>query len=742
MSELLAPAGDFECAKVALYNGADAIYCACSRFGARAYAKNLSIEELKQLLILAHCLNKKIYVTVNTILKDEEFKDCVEFVNELYTLGVDGLIMTDLAIIDYVINNLPQMEAHISTQSGVKNLHDVRFFELLGAHRVVLARENSVDEIKVIKENSKMPIEVFAHGALCVSYSGGCLMSSLLSLRSGNRGRCSQNCRRDYTIYKDGKLFAPKASYLSMKDLNTSANINDLVKLGVDSLKLEGRMKNPEYVKIITSEYRKKIDNAKYKPINLERVFHRTYTNGFVFNADRKDVVDTSKRNREGEFIGNIIEYSKDLTKVNLTASLALKDRIRIEDEQGEDYYFTVDAIFNKDKQATNNAKGVCYLNIYKRFSPKAKLFKMIDASIDTKIDNTYKQGLVIEALGSVSHPLVLKTTLFGKTYVAKSDVLLDEATNKPLDSEVLFKQLAKLNETSFYLKGVYNNLSGDLFMTISNINDTRRKLINEIENDMQHARKLPIVNEDIKPFNFEDEELTLTAFCTNEEQYEALKALGIEYIYYKNYVPYVDASFKPIAENYILAGNYGAIDAYTDKTIITDYSFNVINAKSVYVLHKLGIKYVTLSLETSINDIKTIYQEYQAYGNNPNLEITVYGKENLMTMKYCPLRSLGQCGVCNKHKYELRDEFGTFPIYHQGCITHLINDKPLNLVDELKEITKYTNRLRLNFTNETKEEVYEVVKMFRHKLNNLDNAEKLFNSKKNTRGYYKRSII
>ena len=264
MTELLAPAGDFLCAKVALYNGCDAIYCAAAKFGARAYAKNLSMDELKELLILAHSLNKKIYVTVNTIIKEDEMAECISFINELYKLGVDGLILADYALIKYVIDNLDGMEAHISTQAGIKNIYDVRFFEKLGAKRCVLAREMEFNEIKYIKENSNMPLEIFAHGALCVSYSGGCLMSSLLTLRSGNRGRCSQNCRREYTLIKNDKIVDKNRFYLSMRDLNTSSNLKDLLDINVDSLKLEGRMKNAEYVKIVTSEYRKKIDNNKY----------------------------------------------------------------------------------------------------------------------------------------------------------------------------------------------------------------------------------------------------------------------------------------------------------------------------------------------------------------------------------------------------------------------------------------------------------------------------------------------
>ena len=219
-TELLSPAGSLTCFYQALYNGADAIYLGVDRFGARAYAKNFTLDELKIALTYAHSLGKKIYVTVNTIIKENELDDAKAYVNELYKLGVDGLILADFALINYVNKYLKPMECHISTQAGIKDLMDVKFFENLKVDRCVIAREVSIDEIKHIKENSNMPLEVFSYGALCVSYSGGCLFSSLLSLRSGNRGRCSQNCRREYKLFKNDEL-VDKGFILSMKDLNT-----------------------------------------------------------------------------------------------------------------------------------------------------------------------------------------------------------------------------------------------------------------------------------------------------------------------------------------------------------------------------------------------------------------------------------------------------------------------------------------------------------------------------------------
>ena len=259
-TELLAPAGSFEIGKAALYSGADAIYLALDSFGARAYAKNFTVDELVMILKIAHTLNKKVYVTVNTLIKNFELNSVYDFIDKLYTLGVDAIICADIAVFMYVINNCSGMECHISTQVGVKDLLDVKFFEGINANRVVLAREDNIATIKEIKENSNIELEVFIHGALCVSYSGGCLFSSLLSLRSGNRGRCSQNCRREYTIYENNTPISKPGHYLSMKDLAIFNNVIKLKELSIDSLKIEGRMKDLNYVYNITRYYNDLLD--------------------------------------------------------------------------------------------------------------------------------------------------------------------------------------------------------------------------------------------------------------------------------------------------------------------------------------------------------------------------------------------------------------------------------------------------------------------------------------------------
>ena len=495
-SELLAPAGSFQAFIEAIYNGADAVYLACNKYGARAYAKNFTIDELKTALAFSHSNNKKIYVTVNTIIKDSELSDCKKYLDELYEIGVDGIITCDNALISYINKYLSPMECHISTQAGIKDLYDVKFFESLNIDRCVLAREVSLDEIKNIKANSKMPLEVFIYGALCVSYSGGCLLSSLLTLRSGNRGRCSQNCRREYSLYKDSK-FKDKGFMLSMKDLNTIPKIKELTDLGIDSLKIEGRMKSPEYVKIVTSEIRNKMDNHAYKLTKLDTVFHRAYTKGFIFNEDKGNIIDINKKSNEGAYIGYIKGKRNNLTEISLTRPLNISDRIRIEGDN-EDYYFTIDKIYNKNNKEITKASDECFLNIYKNFPNNTKIYKMIDSSIEINDYNDKKLPLNIQVYGSINSSLILSTTIDDNYFQGESSNTLSKAINQSITKETLLKNINKLNDTPFYLNDLELYIDDNLFLNVAGINEARRNLINNIMEYYQGIRKLnkPIIKE------------------------------------------------------------------------------------------------------------------------------------------------------------------------------------------------------------------------------------------------------
>ena len=735
-TELLSPAGNFDNFLEAIYAGADAIYLAFEKYGARAYAKNFSFEELEKALLIAHTLNKKIYVTVNTICKTSELIDAYQTIDKLYLLGVDGLILADLALVNYTISNYPEMEAHISTQMGVKDLEDVRFFEKLKAKRCVIAREASLKEIRKIKESSKMPIEVFIHGALCVSYSGGCLMSSMISSRSGNRGRCSQCCRKEYTIYKNGNPITKKGFYLSMKDLNTTNKLDKLLEIGVDSLKIEGRMKNEKYVRETTSIYRKIIDAYPNKSItSLDHVFHRSYTEGFIFGEDKGKIVNFEKANNEGELIGMVREYKNGYIGVSLTKSLKLKDRIRI-----GDLYFTIDEMLDSARKPISSSDKFCFLSVRKNVLPNSNVYRMLEYEESHSLSEKYKVPLTIYASASINNPLVL-TAFDGVSYtVMQSDALGIKSLKHPLSKETLINQM-KLHDTPYKLEYLEANIEDGVYYSIKDINDTRRKLLQELEKTKKPNR-LAKKKAEIQRFTFEKRSPILSVFVTTEEQYRASLELGVKIIYYKNYSPYVNATYIECNEP-ILVGNYGGLHYYKNHEVVTDYTFNVVNHEACRVLYQNGANRVTLSYEMSLKEIQELVSNYQNENHGyPNLEIICYGYQKLMTLKYCPLKSLGECGSCQKNDYKLNDGIKEFILTQEGCITSILNGSRLNLIDDLYEISKYANVIRLNFTIESANEVKQIIKMYQHKLQNLEEKTNFFNPKKDTRGYFKRPIL
>ena len=348
--ELLAPAGNYESFIQAINNGADAIYLAGKNFNARTFANNFTIEEIASMVKYAHIRDVKIYVTVNTLIKDSEIMDALKFVEQLYKANVDAILVHDLGLINIVRKAYPDLELHASTQMNCTCVNDALLLKNLGFKRIVLARECSIDVIKEIKEKVDIELEVFCHGALCMSYSGNCLMSSLIGGRSGNRGKCAQSCRQEYELeYDNGldKTVIDKKYYLSCKDLMTLEYVKELQRIGVDSIKIEGRGKESEYVAIVTKWYRKAIDNNlnSYDIENgkkeLKLVFNRKFTKGYIFNENNTEFTNIDTVNHLGINIGKIIKADKQFCYIKLTEEVNINDALRIVDEKWE----TKDAI-------------------------------------------------------------------------------------------------------------------------------------------------------------------------------------------------------------------------------------------------------------------------------------------------------------------------------------------------------------------------------------------------------------
>ena len=686
-SELLAPAGSFEIGKAALYSGADAIYLALESFGARAYAKNFSIEELTDILKIAHTLNKKVYVTVNTLIKNSELTLVYDFIDKLYMLGVDAIICADIAVFMYVINNCKPMECHISTQVGVKDLLDTKFFESINANRVVLARELNINQIKEIKENSNIELEVFIHGALCVSYSGGCLFSSLLSLRSGNRGRCSQNCRREYVIHENGVPITKPGYYLSMKDLCVSTNVKELLKINIDSLKIEGRMKNIIYVDSITRYYRNLLDNKPANIDELNKIFHRQYTKGFIFGEDPKNISTIKDSSSQGKYIGKVTRIKNNKIYINSLDVINVGDRLRFV-HNDISIYITVSLMYDENGIKIEEAKGLISLECSEKIESNSLVYKMKENDISVEI-NSNILPLSIFLYGKKENKLGLTCCVNDEYFTIESDSVLQKAIKNPLSCETIINQISKLNDTPFYIDDISFDIEDDMFISLSEINNLRRKMVEYIYNKYHKKRNViarcPLYLKK-RNINYSN---AFVAVVQTREQYDACKELGISNIFFKNISPYVNSKYNSIDEEEVLVGNYGGLIHYFNKIITTDYSFNVMNKDSILHLLNQGAQHVTLSPEISFNELKDLSIDfYNSYGVKPPVDYIVYGKNKLMSLKYCPLKGLGRCGKCHTNEYHLVDKLGKFIIKTKDdCIVEIYNDSPLNLIEEITKI-------------------------------------------------------
>ena len=351
--ELLAPAGDFETLKQAIHHGADAVYLGGKRFGARKFASNFDEEEMKKAISYCHLFGVKIYVTVNTMIYEEELEEVLEYVSFLYHHFVDAIIVQDLGLISMVRKKFPNLEIHASTQLHNHNRESLRLLEELGVTRVVVAREMSLEEINQL--DTSLEIECFIHGALCVCYSGQCLFSSLLLSRSGNRGECAGICRLPFQLLEDGGNISTNGNYLlSPRELNSMGHIPLLMESKVTSFKIEGRMKSPTTIGFIVSLYRKLMDGyLKQRPYLLTKedqqhllsLFNREFTDGFLFNSKQDQLMNIKSPNHIGYPIGRVVSINNQKVEIVLSQALNQEDGIRfLESETGMIVNFLYDS--------------------------------------------------------------------------------------------------------------------------------------------------------------------------------------------------------------------------------------------------------------------------------------------------------------------------------------------------------------------------------------------------------------
>lgn len=744
ISELLSPAGTKEAFYAAISNGADAIYLGLDKFNARAYAENFNLDNLKEYVDFAHLRNVKIYVTMNTVLYDYELLEAYRTVDKLAEIGVDALIVQDLALFNYITSTYKSIEAHASTQMGIDDVNGAKIVKELGGTRVVVARETPIKVIRDIKKQTNIEVEAFIHGALCVAYSGNCLMSSMIGDRSGNRGRCAGCCRQVYSLIDNKNNNVIKTGYLlSMKDLNLSDEIKNMN--FVDSLKIEGRMKEPEYVASVTRSYRKILDDDEFNKKDLEKVFNRTYTKGFIFGETSENITNIERPNNYGYEIGKIVKINKNKIWIKLTDELNKGDQIRVESKNPfEEISVPITRQFDASFNVVDKNNKIAIIYTDKKVFLGARIFKTKDINFYKEINETLKAKeykkleicMVFEAKLN-KEPLLMVEYNGIKSY-AKSKILVTSAISSPTSKTNIINQLNKLNDTPYEITDIKINIDENIFIPLKEINELRRKAIESL-NEIRLNHKVSLKNKrEILPLDTPISAPYLTVEVNNEEQYNVAKELGIEHIYFKNIVRRNNEHYVDEA-NEILVGGLGALSYYKNKNVnlVTDYSLNVTNYETAAILSSLGATRITLSLEINKEKINTLITNYNnAYHKNPNLELIIYGYSTLMHTKYCPLKRLGMCGMCKKGSYSLKDRFTSFPIiFNDDCTIKILNSKITNNIDEIDKI-KGINAYRLVFTTESKEETSRIIKLAKAKLEgNLESPS--FDNINNTHGHF-----
>ena len=629
--ELLAPAGDMESLYAAIHGGCDAVYASLKDFGARKYAKNFSREELSEAVKICHLYNVKIYITLNTLVKDSEVDNFLDTVDYLYNINVDAVLVQDFGMLMLIREMYPDLEVHASTQFNNSSVDTVKLLESLGVKRVVLSRELSIDEIDSI--DTTMEKEVFIHGALCISYSGNCLLSSMIGNRSGNRGEGAGSCRLPYKLYLDNKLIND-GYLLSTKELNTMPNFDRLLNSSIKSYKIEGRMKGPEYVYFITKLYRNLIDGKKnnIEDINtLKILFNRGFTTGNLFNDY---IMNTKSPNHLGLEIGEVIDIDNEFIKIKLNRRLYQEDGIRF---SKSGIGMIVNYLYDKNKKLTNSVDDICYVKNSINLKNKDKVSLTSSKVLKKELLNYKKKriGIDVSVIAKKNKPL----TVMVNDLVIEKDIV-EEAKNMPITKENIIKQLSRLNDSVYTINSLKIDMDSDIFIPVSKLNEIRREMVEKLNSSRLEFKRLgkkdvsfSILSTDTHKYNSiiidNYEELSK---CNNYDRYYTSNKdlfnrykdkLNIYYIEERNRFNNVNSSNTLVREN-----------SFPNNSI-SDYTFNVTNIYSVYYLLKLGYSCVTLSVELDSIETNLLISNFKnKFKFEPSVEVVVKDRYEVMFIK------------------------------------------------------------------------------------------------------------
>lgn len=665
--ELLAPAGGMRELKAAVSSGANAVYLGAASFSARAGADNFTKESLEEAVRYAHIYGVKVHCAINTLIKENELEEAVKTAITANECGVDALIIQDIGFGAHLRKVLPDIEFHASTQMTVTSLEGVRYLENMGFSRVVLARELSIDEIKYIAENANAETEVFVHGAICMSYSGQCLMSSILGGRSGNRGRCAQPCRLLYSLLRDGKNEGD-GYILSPKDMALINHLDELKKAGVASLKIEGRLKSAEYVAAVTGIYRKYLDNPQRVKTEdmteLKNAFSRSgFTDGYLTAKLGGNMMShKNPSNNSGNIYSDAVKLradGKDERKIPISiyASLMKNDVLRL-------------TAYTED--------GVCCT---------------CEGSIaaESAINRPLDEVTIKEKLAK------LGTTPFAATDIT---VEVEDGITVPVK---------EINETR-------RNLCNSLIKELVTDNT---KHVNEIpiEFGENKGNKEIYITAEVRTTEQGKALLSEGGVSRIYASPDVAKELadivnGTEIV---SKMSEILSDEKPTTE-FVSVASPGAIEKYKDRARFGEWRLNIYNSLTAKMFSELEC--ITLSPELNLNEIKNVTEHISGV----ETEIIAYGHIPLMLMKNCPIKAMSKCQK-GKPIYKLRDRKGIeFPlICSKDCRAVLLNSKPIYTADMLDKIkNSKINCIRLNFTVENSVECGKILSVYKSALSGV----------------------
>ncbi|WP_414714919.1 DUF3656 domain-containing U32 family peptidase [Sporomusa sp.] len=508
MIELLAPVGTKEALVAAVEGGADAVYLGGKMFGARHYAPNFTDDELAEAVRFAHLRGVMVYITVNTLLDESELPALVDYLRYLYKIGVDAIIVQDLGVAVIAKEVVPALPLHASTQMTAHNLEGVHFLADMGFKRVVLARELPLKDIEYICKNCTVDIETFIHGALCISYSGQCLMSSMIGGRSGNRGRCAQPCRLPYTLVdtngNDVLSQADAGEYLlSPKDFNTIEVLPELIKAGVASFKIEGRMKRPEYVAVVVDAYRRAIDSyvanrdeygiSEQDKKDLAQIFNRDFTTAHLYGKNGRNMMSDRRPNNRGVRVGRVLSYQAagKVAVIKLDEPLAVGDIIEFWVKVGGRVNVTVHTMTVDGAAVTEaQANTAVAIPVSAPVRDNDRVFKVFDAKLMERARLYFSRAEAVRRIPvdvtvtvEEGKPMVIAMQdTEGFTGQAETAFIAEKALKRPLTPDSVAKQIERLGTTVFALNKLDCHIQGEVMVPISEINDARRRAVEQLE--------------------------------------------------------------------------------------------------------------------------------------------------------------------------------------------------------------------------------------------------------------------